>query len=107
VPSTAPSTTPSGTPSAPPGAGDGSELGPTRGYLIVESAKLASVYVGGVFMGVTGQKIEMECGAKYVRLGTPPPEGSSKPTSLVWSSEGKSVGVACRALTKTTIEAFR
>jgi hypothetical protein len=103
-----PSATPSETPSATPAAGDGSELRPTRGYLEIDSAKPASVYVGGVFVGVTGQKIPMDCGVpKYVRLGTPPPEGASKPTSLAWLSEGKSVSVACRSVTKETIEASR
>ncbi len=94
--------------SAPPVAGgpdgDGSALPADQGYVIVNSTKRGSVYLFSQFMGVTGQKIQIGCGAKYLRLGEPPAAGADKPAQLKWISEGKSVMVGCKSVTTVTIE---
>ena len=65
----------------PAGNGDGSNLGPTRGYLVVESPKEYGVFVLGTFVGLTGTKIELDCGIKFVRLGDPPAAGVTRQTT--------------------------
>jgi hypothetical protein len=102
---TAPSTAASVTPPAP--EGDGTNLPANRGYLLITSAVPASVYANGVFVGLTGQKIDVECGPKYIRLGAlaapgaPPP----KPPLITWLSEGRSSTVACKTVTDIKLDA--
>ena len=76
----------------------------TRGYLIVESPSPQGVYASGRFIGPTGQKIETDCGAKFLRLAAMPVEGAPVAQGqIVWLSEGQSVVVNCKAITKVTI----
>ncbi len=75
---------------------------PTRGYVVVDAPASHAVYNGGVFIGLTGQKLELECGIKYLRLGAPPENGVARPNSIVWTSEGKSANVVCKAVTHVT-----
>lgn len=89
----------------PPPDGDGSALAPGKGYLIVTSAKPAGVFLTGVFVGRTGEKIEVECGAKFLRLGVAPADGAARPAEVTWISEGKSAAVGCMKTTNITLEA--
>ncbi len=89
----------------PPPDGDGSALAPNKGYLIVTSAKPAGVFLTGVFVGLTGEKIEVECGAKFLRLGVAPADGAARPAEVTWISEGKSAAVGCMKTTNITLEA--
>jgi hypothetical protein len=65
------------------------------------------VYANGIFVGVTGQKIDVECGPKYIRLGTLAPPGTPppKPPLITWISEGRSATVACKTVTNIPLEA--
>jgi hypothetical protein len=95
---------PTGAPSAAPTAdGDGTNLQATRGYLVVDSPTPQAVYNGGVFIGLTGQKLELDCGIKYLRLGVPPEGGVARPNSITWTSEGKSANLVCKAITRVAI----
>jgi hypothetical protein len=95
-------------PGAPPaGTGDGTNLAQTRGYLVVDSPKEMGVYVAGIFRGLTGQQLEVDCGIKYVRLGKPPVSGEQSGAGIVWTSEGKSANVACRAVTHVAVTPTR
>lgn len=89
----------------PPPDGDGSALAPNKGYLIVTSAKPAGVFLTGVFVGLTGEKLEVECGAKFLRLGVAPADGAARPAEVTWISEGKSAAVGCMKTTNITLEA--
>jgi hypothetical protein len=72
--------------------------------MVVDSPKEMGVYVAGNYRGLTGTQIEVDCGVKYVRLGTPPlANGEQGPAGIVWTSEGKSANVACRAITHVAI----
>ncbi len=103
-----PTAVPSATPSAAPAAdGDGSNLPATRAYLVVDSPTPQAVYNGGVFVGLTGQKLELECGIKYLRLGVPPENGVARPNSITWTSEGKSANLVCKATTRVAITPTR
>jgi hypothetical protein len=83
--------------------GDGTNLGPTHGYLVVDSPKEYGVFVLGNYLGLTGTKIEMECGIKFLRLGVPPEGGVKSPAQVQWTSDGKSTNVECRKVTKVSI----
>ena len=113
--STAPtaSAAPSGTASAAPTVapttapvadGDGSALPPNRGYVIINSTRPASVFLTGNFAGTTGTKLEVECGAKFLRLAAPAAE---RPATPDWTSDGRSISVVCRSTTTVTFEASR
>ncbi len=78
----------------------------TRGFVIVNSAKPASVFLTGHFAGSTGTKLEVECGAKYLRLAAPA-AGAERPATPDWTSEGRSITVACRATTTVALDATR
>ncbi|MEZ4223670.1 MAG: hypothetical protein R3B13_22160 [Polyangiaceae bacterium] len=75
---------------------DGSKLNWSQGYLVVESSRQADVYATGFKVGRTNAKNLSSCGLKYVRLG----EG--EPPS--WVSEGQTVDVKCRAVTRVRID---
>jgi hypothetical protein len=107
--SAAPSVTASAAPTvapttAPVADGDGSNLPPNRGYVIVNSTKPASVFLTGNFAGATGAKLEVECGAKFLRLAAPAAE---RPATPDWTSDGRSISVVCRSTTTVTFEASR
>jgi hypothetical protein len=89
---------------APVADGDGSALPPNRGYVIINSTKPASVFLTGNFAGATGTKLEVECGAKFLRLAAPSAE---RPATPDWTSDGRSISVACRSTTTVTFEASR
>ncbi len=110
--SAAPSVTASATPTAAPTAapvatGDGTNLPPNRGYVIVNSTRPASVFLTGNFAGLTGARLEVECGAKFLRLAAPVPAGTERPATPEWTSEGRSISVACRRTTTVAFEATR
>ena len=106
--SVAPSVTASSAPTAPPvAAGDGTALPPNRGYVIINSAKPASVFLTGNFAGLTGAKLEVECGAKFLRLAAPIAAGTERPATPDWTSEGRSISVVCRSTTTVALEATR
>ncbi len=103
-----PSASASAAPSAAPAAdSDGTQLPANRGFVIVNSAKLGSVFLTGRFVGVTSTKLEVDCGAKFLRLAAPTADGAPRPATPEWTSEGVSIGVACRSTTKITLEATR
>ena len=111
VASAAPSVTASAAPSVVPTAapvadGDGSNLPANRGYVIINSTKPASVFLTGNFAGLTGNKLEVECGAKFLRLAAPWP-GAERPASPAWTSDGRSISVVCRSTTTVAFEATR
>lgn len=91
---------------APAVTGDGTNLPFNRGYVIINSAKRASVFLTGNFAGTTGAKLEVECGAKFLRLAAPP-VGAERPATPDWTSDGRSISVACRSITTVTFEATR
>jgi hypothetical protein len=73
--------------------------------VVVESSAPSAVYATGRFIGLTGQKIEVDCGPKFFRLAAPPEGGApAAGTNIVWKSEGKSAIVACKATTTVSIE---
>jgi hypothetical protein len=100
APSTAPTT-------APAADGDGTQLPATRGFIVVTSAKPGSVFLTGRFVGATNTRLEVDCGAKFLRLAAPSAEGAARPAVPDWTSEGRSIGVACRAVTTIALEATR
>ena len=102
--SAAPSVTAAAPTAAPVADGDGSALPPNRGYVIINSTRPASVFLTGNFAGVTGTKLEVDCGAKFLRLAAPFAE---RPASPDWTSEGRSISVACHSTTTVTFEASR
>ncbi len=88
---------------APAAAEDGSDLPPGRGYLVVDAPRESAVFAFGTFVGLTGRKLEVSCGTKFLRLAEPPADGSGPPAQIVWTSPGKSVNVACKALTRVSL----
>jgi DNA-binding response OmpR family regulator len=76
-------------------ADDGEKLGPTFGYLIVNSPQEGDIYASGMKVGPVGKKNETPCGMRYVRIG--------KGSPPAWIGEGKSVDVKCRATTEVTL----
>ncbi|MEP7126355.1 MAG: hypothetical protein ABJE95_35815 [Byssovorax sp.] len=105
APTATASTAPTVAPTAVPVAdGDGTNLPPNRGYVIINSAKPASVFLTGNFAGLTGNKLEVECGAKFLRLAAPAAE---RPATPDWTSDGRSISVVCRSITTVTFEASR
>jgi hypothetical protein len=75
--------------------------------VIINSAKPASVFLTGHFAGPTGTKIDVECGGKYLRLAAPTGAGAERPATPDWTSEGRSITVACRSTTTITLDATR
>jgi hypothetical protein len=102
--SAAPTVAPTVPTAAPVADGDGSALPPNRGYVIINSTKPASVFLTGNFAGPTGTKLEVECGAKFLRLAAPSAE---RPATPDWTSDGRSISVVCRSTTTVTFEASR
>ena len=76
-------------------------------YLVVEAPKPYGVFVSGVFLGLTGTKVELDCGIKFVRLGVAPEGGVQKSSQVVWTSEGKSANVVCKSVTRVSITPTR
>jgi hypothetical protein len=65
------------------------------------------VYALGRYLGPVGQKLETDCGPKFLRIGDPPPAGATgvtSVTSIKWKSAGKSALVACKSVTKVTLD---
>jgi hypothetical protein len=89
---------------APTAQAEGASLPPNRGYLIVTSTTPANVYLNGVLAGPTGQNLEVDCGAKFIRLGPVIAEGAPKPAFITWLSEGRSVKILCRSVTSITLD---
>src|SRR5262249_35811659 len=82
--SAAPSTTPSSAATVQTSTdGEGANLPGTRGYVVVESPSPAGVYAMGKFIGLTGQKIEVDCGTKFLRLADPPVPGAAPVVNVV------------------------
>lgn len=96
--SPAPSASASAAPSAsaPPSDDDAAALNWNQGYLLVESSGPADVYATGVKIGPAGTKNITSCGLKYVRLGKGDPPA--------WISEGRTVDVKCKEVTRVTLE---
>ena len=68
-----------------------------KAHLLVHTdIKDAHVYVHGKYAGPAGQKHEVECGMKYVRLGTSPNSG--------WLEPGRAFEIPCRTFVTVTIE---
>lgn len=64
--------------------------------LVHTDIKDAHVYVHGKHAGPAGQKHEVDCGMKYVRLGTHPNSG--------WLEPGRAFEIPCRTFVTVTIE---
>ena len=77
-------------------AAAGSGLPDGTGYLVVQSSVPAEVYVNGKMVGVTGEALQVPCGARYLRIGKP-----GQPNYFI--SEGRSHSIACKAATTITI----
>jgi len=108
VPSALASAAPTAAPTTAPVAdGDGTKLPATRGYIIVNSAKPGSVFLTGRFVGEANARLEVDCGAKFLRLAAPTADGAPRPATPDWTSEGRSIGVPCRTVTTITLEASR
>ncbi|MFW5738859.1 MAG: hypothetical protein ACOC1F_00690 [Myxococcota bacterium] len=75
---------------------EGQSLLTYQGYLIVCAPESLDVYVSGIRVGKTNEKLVARCHLKYVRLaeGDPP----------TWRSEGRTVDIACRDVTRIDIE---
>jgi len=73
-----------------------------RPYLVVASPVSANVYVNGVLVGTTNERVPVPCGWKNVRLAEQamPAAGQSFP---LWLTEGKPVMIACTGVTTTAI----
>ena len=78
---------------------EGTSLLSYEGYLIVCSSGSFDVYASGIRLGKTNEKLVARCHMKFVRLGEGDPP--------VWRSEGKTVDIACRSVTRTTIAPSR
>jgi len=77
---------------------DGSNLPRNRGYLVVNSSREeAAVYVYGARVGNVGEKLEVECGVRFVRLGTYP--------LTTWIGKGRAMAVTCQGVTTVNMEA--
>jgi hypothetical protein len=99
----APSASVTGSAEAPAADDDGSNLPPGRGYLIVDSPTPSGVFAFGTFIGLTGRKLEVSCGPRFLRLGVPPTDGTTQPMRIVWTGPGKSALVACKAVTRVSL----
>jgi hypothetical protein len=77
---------------------DGSELPPSRGYLIVHFPTVpeGQVYLLGKKFGAPGQKLDVPCGRTFVRVGKAP--GPS------WLSTGVGLKVECQSVTEITLD---
>jgi len=63
--------------------------------LIVRSPPEGTVYVSGVPLGETNERLELACGRqKFVRVGTRPGPGGLVNTT--WLTPGQSVMIRCR-----------
>ncbi len=101
APVSAPASTsaPAAVASAPAAADDGpdgSDLLSIEGYLIVKSSISADVYATGLRVGRTNERAKARCGMKFVRLGEGDPPR--------WISQGATVKIACRGVTKIELE---
>ena len=68
-----------------------------KAHLLVHTdIKDAYVYVHGKLAGPTGQKLEVDCGMKYVRLGSSPNTG--------WLEPGRAFEIPCRTFVTVNIE---
>lgn len=68
-----------------------------KAHLLVHTdIKDAHVYVHGKYAGPVGQRHEVDCGMKYVRLGTSPNSG--------WLEPGRAFEIPCRTFVTVTIE---
>jgi len=67
--------------------------------LIVCSSASLDVYASGVLLGKTNEKLRARCHLKFVRLG----EGSP----AAWRTDGTTVDIACRGVTRVTIDPTR
>ncbi len=76
--------------------GDGDTLLSYQGLLTVCSASSLDVYVSGVRLGKTNERLVSFCHLKHVRLG----EGSP----VVWKTQGQTVHVPCRGATRITLD---
>ena len=77
-------------------AGDGDTLLSYQGLLTVCSASSLDVYVSGVRLGKTNERLVSFCHLKHVRLG----EG----TPVEWKTKGHTVHVPCRGATRITLD---
>jgi hypothetical protein len=67
--------------------------------LTINYDKPGVVVLLGVPMGAIGEKIEVDCGAKFVRLAEPGAVRGKVPT---WLAEGRSIQIPCRKHTTLT-----
>jgi hypothetical protein len=76
---------------------DAAELPAHKAHLLVHTdIKDAHVYVHGKYAGAAGEKHEVDCGMKFVRLGTSPNTG--------WLEPGRALEIPCRTFVTVTIE---
>ena len=76
---------------------EAAELAAHKAHLIVHSAIAnAHVYVHGTPVGGLDQPLVVDCGQKFVRLGTVPP--------ATWLEPGQSITIPCRAEGEITIQ---
>src|SRR5690606_38390312 len=76
---------------------DAADLPPNFGLLLVESSQNdAIVYIQGREVGPVNQKLEVECGVRFLRLGTSPLSR--------WYTPGRAYGVTCQGLTTLKID---
>jgi hypothetical protein len=76
---------------------EAADLPPNLGLLLVESSQQdAVVYIQGREIGPVNRRLEVECGVRFLRLGTSP--------LLRWYTPGRAYGVACQGLTTLKID---
>ncbi len=78
--------------------GEAAKLLATEGYLWVSSSLDTLVFVHAVKSGNTNTWLRVPCGWRWVRLGQ---------SGGFWQSEGLSVYVTCRGVTRITIQPNR
>jgi hypothetical protein len=66
-----------------------------EGYLIVRSPVEAEVFVQGIHLGSTNQKLLTRCRQRNVRL--------RDSATARWITKGQTVRIACRATTKVVV----
>ncbi|HZF49640.1 MAG TPA: hypothetical protein VE093_13370 [Polyangiaceae bacterium] len=98
---TPPTTAPAGSP-----PGDPMSLPEKKGYLVVTTPTPVHVYVQGAQAGLANESLVVDCGPKFIRLGTPPaatPPPGGGAGAVKWRSEGRSVVITCRGVTSVAM----
>jgi DNA-binding response OmpR family regulator len=78
--------------------GDPATLARNQGYLIVRFSGEGGVYVNGRPVGAVNQKLTVQCGTRFLRVGEPVRDTTR------WLSVGRTVSMVCQDTTTVTFE---